>query len=146
MEYIFPAGKSEGRIGIVDDDMRHLSLERWYLTSHGYMVSKHKNYLHHAVIGKPPAGLVVDHLNRNKLDNRRANLRFVSTSTNVSNCAVRSNSKSGIKGVRKHRRKWVAEGCINYKTIYLGIFDTPQEAQEARMNWESTVAAMGAPF
>lgn len=72
----------------------------------------------------------LDHRNRQGSDNRWANLREATRSENSRNTGVRSDSISGIKGVRwnKSANKWVAEIKANGDRIYLGCFDTPEEA------------------
>lgn len=66
-------------------------------------------YLHNLVKGSPPSGLVVDHRNRNRLDNRQSNLRVVTYRVNALNHGIVRNS-SGATGVCRNRQRklWVA--------------------------------------
>lgn len=72
----------------------------------------------------------IDHINRDRADNRWCNLRAVSNMENAWNKAPRSN-KSGFPGVRRENSKWLAEIKVNYKPIRLGLFDTPETAHDA---------------
>lgn len=70
---------------IVDACLLETLLKTRWIYSGQYIkeaTSRHVNYLHHNIIGKPPGKLVVDHINRNKLDNRKENLRFVTRREN----------------------------------------------------------------
>ena len=76
----------------------------------------------------------VDHINLNKTDNRIENLREANSSTNQMNVNVRSFTKSGLKGVHwdESRKKWISRIKINGKHVFLGRFETTEEAHEAR--------------
>jgi hypothetical protein len=78
---------------------------------------------------------VIDHIDRNKLNNNIENLRDVSRSINQSNIGIPSHNTSGYKGVSfyKSRNKWVAEIRVNKKKHWIGSFATEQEAHEAYM-------------
>ena len=91
----------------------------------------------------PNGGL--DHINRDKADNRIANLRIATDSQNGANARRPRNNKSGFKGVYwfKPMRKWRAQIGINGKMQYLGDFDTPKAAHEAYMQ---AAAAMFGEF
>jgi hypothetical protein len=80
-----------------------------------------------------PVPQYVDHENRNRSDNRIANLREATNSQNLSNSIARKTSKSGIKGVTwaPDRKKWLAKICVNYKAKKLGYFATAEEAAQA---------------
>ncbi len=71
-----------------------------------------------------------DHINGNKLDNRRENLRVCTLAENNRNRTIYKNNKSGFKGVYWSRadKKWRAQIKINNRMIYLGIFDDLLEA------------------
>jgi hypothetical protein len=86
-------------------------------------------WMHRQVLG---VNCIVDHINRNGLDNRRSNLRIANQSQNLANSRKR-NSKSGLKGVRyvADCKKWAAYITVSYKQIYLGLFPSPEEAHEA---------------
>jgi HNH endonuclease/AP2 domain len=75
----------------------------------------------------------IDHINGNKIDNRLDNLREASRSQNEANKFIRIDSASRIKGVcwKKQNKKWKAEICVNKKRIYLGYYDTSEDAQAA---------------
>ena len=75
----------------------------------------------------------IDHKNGVKTDNRIENLRVANRSQNASNAGKRCNNSSGFKGVSFHPQsgKWQAKICINYKQLYLGLYDAPEVAHEA---------------
>lgn len=75
----------------------------------------------------------IDHINGIKDDNRFHNLREATNSQNLHNIGAKSNNKTGYKGVSLHKPagKYVANIMIKGKQLYLGIFDTPEEAHEA---------------
>lgn len=74
-----------------------------------------------------------DHIDGNGLNNRRDNLRLSTKTQNSRNCRLSSKNTSGFKGVhyRPDKRKWDAKISVNNKTIFLGYFDTPEEASDA---------------
>lgn len=87
----------------------------------------------HRMIMNPPAGMVVDHINHNCLDNRRGNLRTVTHRQNMLNSKPR-NGGSGVNGVNWDReaKKWRARANIDGQRKHLGRFDSKREAIAAR--------------
>ena len=79
-------------------------------------------------------GLEVDHINHVRNDNRLFNLRFVTRSENSKNQSLSSKSTTGVTGVSflKARKKYIAQIGVNRKLIYLGMFETLEEAAAAR--------------
>lgn len=75
----------------------------------------------------------LDHLNRDRKDNRIANLREATRSQNTANKGARVGSVTGLKGVRFHRTraKYQSRITVNYKEIHLGYFDNAEAAHEA---------------
>lgn len=78
----------------------------------------------------PPSSFTVDHINLNSLDNRRQNLRLATRTQQNANRDVSRNNKSGYKGVRRptDMRKWRASIGYQRRFIFLGSFDTPEQA------------------
>jgi hypothetical protein len=74
----------------------------------------------------------IDHINRDRADNRIANLRLATSSQNKQNTPLRCDNTSGFRGVTKKRRKWEARIDVDGKAIRLGVFPTPEEASAAR--------------
>lgn len=72
----------------------------------------------------------VDHINQNKLDNRRNNLRLVTFNQNRHNCKAPKNNTSGYCGVTWHKLngKWQSQVMVNNKNKYIGSFSDPLEA------------------
>lgn len=87
----------------------------------------------HRILTCCPKGLVVDHVNRNPLDNRRENLRVCTTKENNNNRKVRCTNKTGISGIHIEGRtgKYITRLYIDNKRIYVGKFNTLDEAKEA---------------
>lgn len=87
----------------------------------------------HRLILNAPDDRLVDHINRDKLDNRCSNLRLVSFKTNITNRGKQRNNSSGYTGVqyRKDRNKWFALIGNNGSYKRLGSFDNPAEAHKA---------------
>lgn len=86
---------------IIDvDEVENVQNHYWTL-SKKYVQTNVKKLpvtLHHYILGKPPMGMVTDHVNRNKLDNRKSNLRFVTSHINNRNTSLRIDNKSGHRG------------------------------------------------
>ena len=117
-----------GHVTLVDQiDFERFGHLKWHFKG-GYAVRhvprpSHKVILlHNAIMGMEPLGLV-DHINRQRLDNRRSNLRITTRSGNHQN-TPRRNNRSKFHGVSLARNKWQARLCSEY----LGIFETPEEA------------------
>ena len=98
-----------------------------------------RNYPVHRVVmlmcyGFYGEGLEVDHINHVRNDNRLVNLRFVTRRENMRNQSLSSKNTSGVTGVyfSKAKKKYIAQIKVNQETIYLGIFDTLEEAAAAR--------------
>ena len=85
------------------------------------------------VHGKWPEG-ELDHINRDGTDNRLCNLRPASRAENQANARPPRTNTIGLKGVRRHRRRFVAQIGYGGRMHYLGIFATAEEAHEAYMN------------
>lgn len=90
-----------------------------------------KVYLHRHIMCSPE-GMVVDHINRNGLDNRKANLRICSQSENLANARGRG-GHSNYKGVTwfKPANLWMAQIRVQGEHKYLGYFKEEEEAARA---------------
>lgn len=125
--------RAHGKVALVDDDLHDwLNGFRWYVDERGYpiaFVGHNKSALMHRMIHLFCGHLEVDHINRDKLDNRLENLRLVSHRENLLNCGPRITSQSGYRGVSRNRQgKWVARCRVNGKYLHLGVFATPKMA------------------
>ena len=86
----------------------------------------------HREILNAPADLLVDHINSDTLDNRRANLRLATHSQNTCNSRIKSKGSSRFRGVQfRKRRGWVAITYKDKKMIWIGTFDSEIEAARA---------------
>lgn len=71
---------------------------------------------------------IVDHINGDRLDNRRANLRVTNRTGNNRNTGKKKNGTSSFKGVGRYRGRWRARIMVNRKEIHLGAFLNEQQA------------------
>ncbi|PGU35172.1 HNH endonuclease [Bacillus thuringiensis] len=102
--------------------------------AYGWNPKTKKHIKLHRLLMKNPKGLVVDHINRSTLDNRKNNLRIVTQRENIHNQKNLSKvNKSGVKGVSwdKFHGKWRAQISVNKRVINLGRFSDIKEAQVA---------------
>ena len=120
---------------IVDDgDYDSLSQFLWSNSS-GYASRRdgdNKFYMHREVVNAND-GDIVDHINRDTLDNRRCNLRICDHAGNMANSKNRSHNKTGYRGVwyDKKRGKFAAAIRKNGKTVHLGRFEDAIDAANA---------------
>lgn len=113
----------------------------WHTNANGYAATRFqgKNTIFHDIIfSGRAAGMCVDHINGNRLDNRLSNLRIVTRKQNRINCGVRKSNKSGITGVSwsNQRMKWVAQIQVDGKSINLGRYENIEDAITARKQAE----------
>jgi hypothetical protein len=135
---------TQGKVAIVDDCDADLLEFKWCV-SRRYAVrgvsranegQTHLTVWMHRVIAERVLGreLVadecVDHINSNGMDNRRENLRVCSHQNNIKNRRKPQNNTSGYKGVsyRNNAKKYASAIRVAPKTVYLGLFETAQEA------------------
>jgi len=135
-----------GKFAIVDDsDYDSLIQWRWKLSGHGYAerstyVKGRKNRvllrMHRYIMDAAP-GQEVDHIDRNKLNNCRSNLRFCTHKENCQNASKRKNAASKYKGVTRFTCKgssgnlhayWRAQIFIDGKRKYVGFSKSEDEA------------------
>lgn len=143
------------------EDYESLSKKKWYVRSNdGYVcrnetikgeIIKNEKYrktkqrsvlLHRFLMGMHGGNVryVVDHINGDKLDNRRVNLRIVTVAQNLWNVNYCSKTnKTGCRGVSKTKGdKFKAVITANSKRIYLGTFNTLEDAEMAYKNAKET--------
>ena len=79
---------------------------------------------------------IIDHINRDKLDNRKENFRYATKSENRINSKTRTDNVSGIQGVRFEEGKWRVRISVNGKYVHLGMFNDFEEAVKTRLKAE----------
>ena len=126
---------TQGKVAVIDDDdLELVSKYNWYYLPNGYAANKTKKtiYMHRLIAGTPD-DMETDHINGDKLDNRRCNLRICTKQDNMRNRDKQNNNTTGYKGVYKTTgsEKWRAQIVINRKAKHLGLFDTREEAAQA---------------
>ncbi len=99
---------------------------------------QHKLYLEHRVIwlmfnGPIPRGLQIDHINRDRSDNRLENLRLVTPQVNQRNRGAKGYSWDKQKG------KWKARAVHNGKCVHIGHFEEEEKARKAYDLWRKEV-------
>lgn len=119
----------KGEIFKIDlDDYEKVKSFCWYIHNRGYVATQTSDgiILLHRLIMDCPDGLQVDHINHNKSDNRKCNLRICTNQQN--------NRNKCSKGIAFDKRvnKWQARIYYNGKNLYLGSFTNKEDAIAAR--------------
>ena len=134
-------------IGYLNDDKEQFLFDKedyekikdycWYKSNSGYVIhdrQNQKSILLHRLITNCPEELVVDHINHDKLDNRKSNLRVCTHADNQKNLKSNSRNTSGHLGVChiKSRDRWQSYIYINKKKKTLGNFKNKEDAIRVR--------------
>jgi len=137
---------TQGQVALIDDeDYELVSQYKWcarwnHNTKSYYAVTNIRKsdgtrttLQMHRLIMDAKKGEEVDHINHDTLDNRKSELRLCTRSENGRNRGAQENNTSGYKGVYWHKPmgKWCAAIKLKGKRIYLGYFQTPEEAHSA---------------
>lgn len=121
---------------LIDDDDLHLinglKLRLQKSRNATYAAFGKNGRVHRLILGLTDKNVVVDHINGEGLDNRRSNIRAVSSSENVKNRRVSRSKKSGmLPGMWPYRGKIAVQITNNGKKIFVGYFDSKEDAREA---------------
>jgi hypothetical protein len=150
--YIVEIPLTKGYVAIVDSIDADLALLKWsvhdgeinvkYARRHPAVINHiqprliwmHRVILERALGTPIPAGYLVDHKDRNGLNNKRGNLRLATVAQNQHNKNLASNNTSGVTGVywNKREQKWTARIKRNGKCIHLGLHVAFDDAVAAR--------------
>lgn len=132
-----------GQVALVDaQDYDWLMQYRWRLNTNGYVVRSCRVgdrtviVCMHRQIMNAQRGHVVDHIDHNRLNNTRSNLRFVTQQQNLMYRRRFKNNSTGYKGVNVQNGRWHARFEFNQKTIHLGYFD---DVESAAMAYDAAV-------
>lgn len=128
-------GQEKARALISLDDVAKVKKYKWSYNAVTGMVTacQGRVYLSRYIMDCP-AGLTVDHINGDRLDNRRQNLRICTQGQNNRNRLERVDNTSGFRGVSQRKDgRYQAYIYNNYKKIHLGIYSTLTEAINARV-------------
>ena len=131
-----------GKSFLIDyEDFEKISDYFWTCSNDYAIKSENRQPMHRFILGisnEDRYKIEVDHVNRNRLDNRKKNLRIVTRQENMYNKSEYKNNTSGVKGVKwnKDRRKWQVQINHNKKRIHLGLYSDFEEAKKVRLEAE----------
>lgn len=127
---------------LIEEQDSDLAKMTWHLNNGGYAARaiprRHRRQetggkkmeLLHRVIMQAPHGVDVDHINRNRLDNRRSNLRFATPGEQARNASLSARNTTGYKGVNfmQGAQRWSALVKFEGAAYYMGVFRSPEAA------------------
>jgi len=131
---------TRGFVAIIDDCDSDLAAFNWGATVEGYAVrgtrkktSQEKFRMHRIILERKLGRKLlsseeVDHIHGITGDNRRSEIRLATHSQNTKNRKPQINCASKYKGVSKHGKKWQSRIQVNGESLYLGVFNTQEEA------------------
>lgn len=136
------------------EDLPLAESREWYCDKDGYLVScyyyngRRRFVRFHRIVIDAKPQQIVDHINGNRADNRKANLRCCSRAENGRNRKVCLGNKSGVTGVfyDRERQKWSANIVFNSKRVFLGRYDNKDDAIQARLLKEKELYREFAPL
>jgi len=122
------AGYVEFFVDLSDKDI--LTGSTWAVNSEGYVESGSGVALHSLLMPRVP-GKVVDHKDRNPLNNCRSNLRYATPAESSYNTGIKKTNTSGYKNVTWEKSAWLAYIGYRRRFIRIGRFQDPVEAAKA---------------
>jgi len=127
------------KIMVDDSDFEELNKYNWQLSNFNAVVRHvkgEKQVQLHRMVMKAPLGIEIDHIDGNRLNNQKSNLRFATSSQNKMNRGPRKDNHSGYKGVSWHKQinKWTSRIQIGNTYKHLGLFENIIEAVKAYNN------------
>jgi len=137
---------TQGQVALVDDeDYEYLNQWKWYVAKKNNRFYARRNsrkgefpkqkliYMHRVIAKRVGLDMsnMIDHIDRDSLNNQRKNLRTATQKQNQEN----RNSKGYFWD--QQNKKWRAKIKHHQKSIYLGLFDTEEEAKAARLAAEA---------
>lgn len=136
---VFLKGEVVNHCVIDSNDIGIASKYRWSLSPAGYAThhivnssGKVEAILLHRLIAATPDGLFTDHINGNRLDNRRSNLRHATPRQNSTNRDSKAcTGYRGVYPVTKSNKFFAQIRNAEGKRVYLGVFETAEEAARA---------------
>ena len=123
----------------------------WYVDA-GYMKNrievngKRRVLAMHRLIMNANKNQMIDHINQNRSDNRKSNLRFANKAQNSINSGVRTDNLSGFRGIRNAGNKWCSQITHKQKMIVIGYFDNFEDAVIARIQREIELYGEFSPY
>lgn len=123
-----------GKFIIDKEDFEEVIKRKWRFTRGNYCTGNTKVIQIHTFLMNPDDNQVVDHINGDRTDNRRCNLRVTTQAKNCINKTLQSNNTSGIAGVSwdKDREKWAPEIAMGKRKCHLGRYSKFEDAVYAR--------------
>lgn len=139
-------GKETCRATIDLEDVERVKGLKWSLLSGYAWCTSKETYLHRFILDYD-GDMDIDHINRNRLDNRKDNLRIASHSDNSKNIKLPTDNKTGVIGVcwDKTRSKWRAEIKVDGHKYNIGRFSSLTDAIVARLKYEKELFKDFAP-
>lgn len=127
---------TKGRFALIDEsDLDLVQESSWHLTSTGYAACRKNNKIlfMHRMLLQAPDDIQVDHIDRDRLNNRRSNLRLATNQENAQNKSKAPEASSKYKGVhyRPESKIWRAYIDIDGHRTYLGNFSNEEVAAKA---------------
>lgn len=148
------AGGVKGWAKVDPGDYERLVSHRWQMGSDRYAYGRPHGRgtpriaMHRFILGMDSSDpLDVDHINGERLDNRRSNLRRCTRAENLSNRTVPSTGESRFRGVHRARgaRSWTARASRNNRTVHIGSFPTELDAAIAAQEWRDAHMPLAQP-
>jgi hypothetical protein len=138
---------TQGKVALVSDvDFDFLNQFSWSFDGDYACSGTKKQYMHKLVAARLGLNGLIDHRNRNKLDNTRDNLREATSSQNrINSDKLYGHNTSGVKGVYLRFGKWTAYINKNGRRFVLGTFNTIEQAASARKAAEKRMFGEFAP-